>query len=197
TFPETRLRTGDLLLRPFSAIDIEANQIACADPLIQQWLPLPQPYTRHDSADWCTKISHSLRETGDGIHFAIVDANTDHLLGTVGLKKTDWRGLVSEIGYSVVPWARRRGIAAEATRTIGHWLLVDHGFQRMELKAATGNLASQRTALKAGLQREGIMRNAGFIHAARVDLVLFSLTPDDLKSQSDQDQRGANTADQK
>ena len=88
TFPETRLLTGDLLLRPYSAIDIEENQIACADPLIQQWLPLPQPYTRQDSADWCTKISHSLRETGDGIHFAIVDANTDRLLGTVGLKKT-------------------------------------------------------------------------------------------------------------
>ena len=44
----------------------------------------------------------------------------------------------------------------------------------MELKAATGNRASQRTALKAGLQREGIMRNAGFIHTGRVDLVLFS-----------------------
>jgi RimJ/RimL family protein N-acetyltransferase len=75
--------------------------------------------------------------------------------------------------------------------------MVDHGFQRMELKAATGNLASQRTALKAGLQREGIMRNAGFIHAGRVDLVLFSLTPNDLKSHSDHDQRRTNTADLK
>ncbi|GAA4581758.1 hypothetical protein GCM10023176_62630 [Micromonospora coerulea] len=156
--------------------------------------PNAQPYTRQGSADWCTKISHSLG-TGDGIHFAIVDANTDRLLGTVGLKKTDWRGLVSEIGYSVAPWARGRGIAAEATRTIGHWLMVDHGFQRMELKAATGNLASQWTALKACLQREGIMRNAGFIHAGRVDLVLFTLTPDDLKSQFDHDQSRANTAD--
>ena len=63
----------------------------------------------------------------------------------------------------------------------------------MELRAATGNLASQRTAPKAGLQREGIMRNAGFIHAGRVDLVLFSLTPDDLTSQHDHGQRRANT----
>jgi RimJ/RimL family protein N-acetyltransferase len=62
------------------------------------------------------------------------------------VKKTDWCGLVSEIGYSVAPWARGRGIAAEATRSIGHWLLVDHGFQHMELKAATGNLASGRTS---------------------------------------------------
>jgi RimJ/RimL family protein N-acetyltransferase len=197
TFPETRLLAGDLLLRPFSAIDIEENQVACADPLIQQWLPLPRPYTRQDSADWCTKTSHSLRESGDGIHFAIVDADTDRLLGTAGLKKTDWRGLVSEIGYWVAPWARGRGIAAEATRTIGHWLLVDRGFERMELAAATGNLASQRTALKAGLQREGTMLNAGFIHAGRVDLVLFSLTPDDLKSQPDHDERRANTGDHK
>jgi RimJ/RimL family protein N-acetyltransferase len=180
TFPETRLPVGDLVLRPFSASDIDDNQLAGSDALIQQWLPLPHPYTRQDSADWCTEISHSLRESGDGIHFAIADSSTSRMLGTVGLKKTDWNTLVSEVGYSVAPWARGRGVAARATRAIGHWLLTDCGFQRMELKAATDNFASQKTALKAGLQREGVMRNAGYIHAGRVDLVLFSLTPADL-----------------
>lgn len=180
TFPETVLRSGPFTLRPFAGTDIVANQIACSDELVQRWLPLPQPYTLRDSTDWCTNIAPALRESGDGIHFAIADATGDHLLGTIGLKKTDWRGLVSEVGYCVAPWARSRGIAAEATRALGRWLLTDQGFQRMELKAATGNIASLRTARKAGLHQEGIMRNAGFTHTGRVDLVLFSLTPQDL-----------------
>ncbi|MGV9777581.1 GNAT family N-acetyltransferase [Streptosporangium sp. NPDC003464] len=179
-FPETVLSTGSSVLRPFSSDDVSDNQAACADELIQRWLPLPRPYTLDDSTAWCTETAHALRESGAGIHFAITDAAGGRFLGTVGLKKTDWQGRVSEIGYWVAPWARGRGIAAAATRAVGYWLLIDQGFQRLELKAATGNVASRKTALKAGLQREGIMRNAGFTHTGRVDLVLFSLIPSDL-----------------
>ncbi|MFF5210544.1 GNAT family N-acetyltransferase [Streptosporangium sp. NPDC000396] len=179
-FPETVLSAESLILRPFTSGDVLDNQAACADELIQRWLPLPRPYTLDDSATWCTKTTGALRESGDGIHFAITDATGGRFLGTAGLKKTDWRGRISEIGYWVAPWARGYGIAAAATRAVGYWLLVDQGFQRLELKAATGNVASQKTALKAGLQREGIMRNVGFTHAGRVDLVLFSLIPSDL-----------------
>jgi RimJ/RimL family protein N-acetyltransferase len=143
---------------------------------------LPTPYTVDESIDWCTKTSHALRESGDGIHFAIADPLTDRMLGTIGLNKTDWLRLVSEVGYCVAPWARGSGIAARATRVLGHWLLTDQNFQRLELKAATGNLASQKTALKAGFHREGIMRNAGLTHTGRVDLVLFSLTPEDIRA---------------
>ncbi|MFJ1751593.1 GNAT family N-acetyltransferase [Kitasatospora sp. NPDC088134] len=122
-----------------------------------------------------------MRESGDGIHFAIADASSDRLMGTVGLKKTDWRARVSEVGYWTAPWARGRGIAAEATRALGRWVLMDQAFQRMELLAATENTASRKVALRAGLHREGILRNAGFVHAGRVDLVLFSLVPEDLR----------------
>ncbi len=180
TFPESVLQTGRLTLRPFTAADIEDTRTSCSDELTQQWLPLPQPYTLDDATAWCTKVAHDLRESGDGIHFAITDTHTDRLLGTVGLKKTDWQALVSEVGYWVAPWARGTGVATEATRALGQWLLTDQQFQRMELKAATENTASQRVALKAGLHHEGTLRNAGFVHAGRIDVVLFSLVPQDL-----------------
>ncbi|MFE3146041.1 CPCC family cysteine-rich protein [Streptomyces sp. NPDC059218] len=68
---------------------------------------------------------------------------------------------------------------------LAHWLLTSQHFQRMELRAATENTASQAVALKAGFHREGNLRNAGFVHGARVDLVLFSLLPNDLGSSTD------------
>ncbi|MGM9335508.1 hypothetical protein [Streptomyces murinus] len=49
------------------------------------------------------------------------------------------------------------------------------------LDAATAYTASRKTALAAGFRQEGILRNAGFVHDGRVDLVLFSLVADDLR----------------
>ncbi|MGW4378696.1 GNAT family N-acetyltransferase [Kitasatospora sp. NPDC004531] len=180
TFPVTVLHTSRLTLRPFTAADIEDTRAGCADELTQRWLPLPRPYTREVATAWCTDVAHALRESGDGVHFAVADRAGGRLLGTVGLKKTDWRARVSEVGYWVAPWARGRGVAAEATRAVGAWVLTDRAFQRMELRAATGNTASRRVALRAGLREEGVLRNAGFVHAGRVDLVLYSLVPPDL-----------------
>ncbi|MFE1320040.1 GNAT family N-acetyltransferase [Kitasatospora phosalacinea] len=179
-FPETVLHTDRLLLRPFNSEDADATRIACSDELTQQWLPLPAPYTIEHATSWCTEVSHRLRTSGDGIHFAVTDAGSGQLLGTVGLKKTDWPAQVSEVGYWSAPWARGRGMTAEATRALGEWLLGEQGFQRLQLLAATGNTASQRVAEKAGFQREGILRNAGYVHGGRVDLFVFSLVPGDL-----------------
>ncbi|WP_331753678.1 MULTISPECIES: GNAT family N-acetyltransferase [unclassified Streptomyces] len=179
-FPESILHTNRLILRPFDASDIPDTHASCADALTQRWLPLPKPYTLDDATNWCTTTAHALRDSGDGIQFAVTDAYTKRLMGQVGLKKTDWRALVSEVGYWVSPWARGHGIAAEATRALALWLLAEQQFQRLELRAATENTASQKVALKAGFHPEGTLRNAGFVHGGRVDLVLFSMVPGDL-----------------
>ena len=67
-----------------------------------------------------------------------------------------------------------------ATRAISELDAARPRFERVELRAATGNLASQRVAEKAGFVREGVARNAGHVHAGRVDLVVYSLTRADL-----------------
>lgn len=65
---------------------------------------------------------------------------------------------------------------------IARWLLLEQGFERLVLRAAPGNIESQRVAEKAGFTREGVARNAGFTNDGRVDLVVFSLVPSDLET---------------
>jgi RimJ/RimL family protein N-acetyltransferase len=84
------------------------------------------------------------------------------------------------LSHADIPWGRERGLAAEATRALAEWLLGKHGFERLELRAATGNTAPQRVAVKAGFTREGVLRNAGLIHAGRADLALYSKISADL-----------------
>ena len=55
------------------------------------------------------------------------------------------------------------------------------GLYRVELLAATGNLASQGVALKAGFTREGVLREALVIPGGgRADAVLFGLLRGDV-----------------
>ena len=182
TFPEVTIETPRLLLRPYRAGDAPDVALACRDELTQRWLPLPNPYTDADAVAWCTELSPKFRTSGEGIEWAAIRRTDNRLIGSFGLKRTDWRGRSSEIGYWVAPWARGEGLAVEVVQYIGRWLLLEQGFERMVLRAATGNTASQRVAEKAGFTREGVARNAGFTNTGRVDLVVYSLIPTDVET---------------
>jgi RimJ/RimL family protein N-acetyltransferase len=178
TFPETTLTTARLLLRSFRREDMTENTLACRDELSRRWLPLPDPYTEADSEAWCTLIAPAFRTSGDGIQWAI--ERDGRWAGSIGLHHTEWLSRESEVGYLIAPWTRGQGVAAEAVSAVARWLLIDQDFERLTLRHAPGNHGSQRVAEKAGFIREGILRNAGFIHAGRTDLVLWSLVRSDL-----------------
>jgi RimJ/RimL family protein N-acetyltransferase len=179
-FPMVELKTERLLLRAHEEQDIGPTVRLFADDLSRRWLTAPQPYTLEDARRWCTQTSHTLRSVGDGIHWAIADRATGEFLGGIGIKSTSWLHRMTEIGYGMGSWARGLGLATEATRAVAEWVLREQGFQRVQLFAATGNLASQRVAEKAGFVREGVARNSGFSYSGQEDMVMFSLIPADL-----------------
>lgn len=178
TFSDVPLREGDMSLRAPSPDDVPAIVRACRDPLTQQWLPLPNPYDETHALGFVTELAGAAWRSGAGIVRAIeVDGR---FAGMVDLKKTDWRGRTTEIGYWVSPDQRGRGVAGRAARLLGDWALREQGMERVEIRAATGNLGSQKSALAAGYRREGVLRSAGYVHSGRVDLVVFGKTRADL-----------------
>ena len=181
-FPETTLTAGDLTLRLLTAADADDVTEACQDAETLRWLPLPRPYTRANAEWFIGTFGPGQRESGAGVVFAIETAG--RLAGVIDLKHVDWGARVAEVGYWVAPWARGRGVAAQATRVLSEWAIRDHGFERVELFAATGNAASQRVAQNAGFVREGVARNACCVPDGRADMVLFSLVPQDLRTAS-------------
>ncbi|WP_158607660.1 GNAT family N-acetyltransferase [Flexivirga caeni] len=177
-FADVALREGSLVLRPPVVADVPAIVRSCRDALTQRWLPLSDPYDESHAREFVTLGAETTWRSGDGVVRAI--EHDGAFAGMIDLKKTSWRGRTTEIGYWVAPEHRGRGLAARAARLLGDWALRDQGMERVEIRAATGNLGSQRAALAAGYREEGVLRSAGFVHGGRVDLVVFGKVRADL-----------------
>ncbi|MFI5620094.1 GNAT family N-acetyltransferase [Streptomyces sp. NPDC051567] len=189
TFPDVTISTDRLVLRPFDEDDATALAELMDDELVTAWTTAPHPYTRADAHDWVTRASHAERTEGRGIALAVTEFLTQRLVGTVHLHHTDWRTRTAEVGYVIAPWARGEGYAGESVLALAQWLFREQGFERLELRTAADNAASQQVAQKVGCLSEGVLRNAWIVRTqtadggwsdTRTDLIVWSLVPEDL-----------------
>ncbi|MEU3603347.1 GNAT family N-acetyltransferase [Streptomyces sp. NPDC006798] len=194
TFPDVSISTERLVLRPLEEADVPAYTEMMNDETVTAWTPVPHPFTRADAEKWIREIAPAQRTEGRGIVFAVTEFLTQRLVGTVRLKNTDWRVRATEAAYAVAPWARGEGYATESVLAVAKWLFRDRDFERLELRTAADNTASQQVAQKIGGISEGVLRNAWIVRTRtddggwtdqRTDLIVWSLLPEDLDGVTD------------
>ncbi|MGJ5750357.1 RimJ/RimL family protein N-acetyltransferase [Streptomyces puniciscabiei] len=157
--PQPSLPAGDgLLLRPWHARDAPAVHAAFQDPLMHQW-HIRAADSEEEVAGWITQWRSSWEEEREA-QWAVVDADTDALLGRVALRQILLADGCAEVAYWTVARARGRGVAVRATTPLSRWAFEEVGLHRLELSHATANEASCRVAAKAGFAAEGTRRSA-------------------------------------
>ncbi|MEU8758350.1 GNAT family N-acetyltransferase [Streptomyces sp. NPDC048659] len=195
TFPSISISTDRLVLRALEVEDAPALAEMMNDELVGAWTAVPQPYTEAAALAWITEHAPAERASGRGIDLAVTEFLTQRLVGVIQLTKTDWRVRSSEISYIVAPWARGEGYASEAALATAQWLFGDQKFERLELRTAADNTASQQVAQKIGCISEGVLRNAciartrtedGTWTDLRTDFIVWGLLPEDLDGVADQ-----------
>lgn len=153
---------GIALLRPWVLDDAAAAVEAFDDPAIRRW-----HVGRADSIDEARDlIAHwqSGWPNEAEANWALVDANTDGLLGRVALKGLELLDASAEVAYWMCPASRGWGLCTRAVAALSEWAFREAGFHRLELEHSTQNLPSCRVAIKAGFREEGIRRSAA-LHA--------------------------------
>lgn len=175
--PDPPPSDGEVALRPWTEADVPTIVAACRDPEIPRWTQVPSPYDEGDARAFVMQAQKDWAE-GARAQFAIVDARSGAVLGSIGLVGVDWP--VGEVGYWVAREARRRGVATRATRLLARWALLERGFARLQLVADPENTGSLRVAECAGFQREGVLRAGLENKGRRTNCVMFSLLPGDL-----------------
>ena len=179
--PDPALGDDVIRLRRWRSDDADAIVSACCDPELALWLDgIPQPYGRDDALSYVAMCERGW-DAGSQATFAITDAASGEVLGSISVAAKDVEEAVAEIGYWVKSEARGRGIASRALGLVSRWAL-GAGVERLLLRADVDNVASQRVAERAGFVREGLERSARYNarRGRRVDFAVFSLLPGDL-----------------
>ncbi len=173
---EPLLTDGVVTLRTWQKADA-AELVACidGDPEITIWLDqVPQPYRTKDALAYIRGLGESA--------FAVTDAETGRVLGSIGVRFSE-TGDVGEIGYWLRADARGRGAITHALRVVSGWAFGRGRVERLQLRADVENIASRRSAEKAGFKLEGVLRNVHWNPRLRrrQDWALYSLLPDELE----------------
>ncbi|MFD7135130.1 GNAT family N-acetyltransferase [Streptomyces sp. NPDC059894] len=195
TFPTISISTERLVLRPFDEDDVPALAEMMNDEQVAAWTDVPQPFTEDGARTWITEYAPARRTAGRGLDLAVTEFLTQRLVGVIQLGGTDWHVRSTELSYIVAPWARGEGYASEAALATAQWLFTDQKFERIELRTAADNTASQQVAQRIGCISEGVLRNACIARAraddgtwteVRTDFIVWSLLPEDLEGAGEQ-----------
>ena len=161
------------VLRPFRKADVTPDHEAIEDPSSARWLN-PVSSGEPDVVFAAMEVE---RKAGRMLAFTIADASDDRYLGAIVLFMKEFD--TGELAYVVAPEARGQGLARSAVELLGAWAVAELGVQRLQLRIDPENEASQRVALAAGYQREGVLRSAFVVRGERRDVEMWSRLPRD------------------
>jgi len=155
--PQPTIVGAGVSLRPWSEADLPTIVAAYADPEIQRWHGMS--VDRAEAMELLTSWrSGWALETAAS--WAVVDPASGRPLGRAALREIDLLDARAEIGYWVLPAARRRGVATASVLALVDWAFGE-GFHRLDLMHSTRNALSCRVATAAGLVLEGTLRGFG------------------------------------
>lgn len=178
-FPVEGITDGVVRLRLLAETDLDALVEAVQDPEIPRWTRIPSPYGEAHAQEWLVEGA-SRRDAGEGLDTMIVDAQTDTLLGGVGMVHVDWQERTSELGYWLAGHARGRGVMTRAVRLLSEWIFDNLPVDRLGIMASVDNAASRAVAERAGFQFEGVLRSFVILNGERHDMAVHSLLRGEL-----------------
>jgi RimJ/RimL family protein N-acetyltransferase len=177
-YPDPELRSDLVHLREWSYDDLPCIEAASTDPRIPQGTTVPADFTDEAGRAFIER-QWDRRTSGRGLSLAIADAGTDEAKGLVVLGLGPRRGHC-DLGYWLVPAARRRGLGTNAVRLMSRWVLTETDVHRLVAQVVPDNVPSIALLRRLGFSEEGRLRSWLWIGDDAVDVLQFSLLRSDL-----------------
>ncbi len=175
------LRTRRLVLRRFEAADLDAFHGYHSLPETARFLPREaKSYTQ--SMESVGKYANfEFEKEGDWICLAIEAADSPGLLGEVVLKWLPGCGQ-AEIGWSLAPGARGKGIASEAAAAMLKLGFEDLGFHRIDAKLDALNTPSAALCERLGMRLESTQLDKWHYKGQWATEVVYAILADEWKA---------------
>lgn len=145
--------TERLEFRPLESGDAEALHAVWSDPEVMRYLPAEPSASVEETAERVDRHVGRVEETGYGL-CAVVERDSDQVVGVCGLFPVEWIGSDVEVAYHFVRTVWNRGYASEAA---GAWVataFAELGLERVVALAFPANRGSRRVMEKIGMRFE-------------------------------------------
>jgi RimJ/RimL family protein N-acetyltransferase len=180
------LAGGSIVCTPLSLDHAEAQLAAILESTdaLSGTMPWFHPAFSIDEArswaSWCQQAW----DEGTHYEFAITEIGGRYV-GACGLGQVNPNLLHANLQYWIRTSATRKGVASTAARLVSQWGLDSLRLMRIEITMPTSNVASLRTAERAGARLEGVLRNQMRWEDRSHDAYVLSFIADDLRSSDD------------
>lgn len=174
-WPTTAPQHGAVLLRGVREDDTVMARELSTDPYVPLTGTLPLNATDDDAAAWVRRQQGRHAE-GAGFSFTVTDAASGAPVGHCGLWLRELAQGHGSVGYSITPSARGRGLAADALRALTEFGWSVPGLARIVLYIEPWNVASLRTAERAGYVRDTLLRDHEVGEGLRRDVLRYVAT---------------------
>lgn len=175
-------RHGNVLIRPFTDADADAFHeavLASVDTVGRVFSWCHADYSLADAQEWMARCQRAWESRSD-YPFAIVDADTGRLLGSVGINHLHPIHRNGNLGYWVRSGDTRRGVGSAAAQLAARVAFDELGLVRLEITTQLDNAGSQKVALATGARFECIARQRLVVDGRPEDGRVYGLIPTDL-----------------
>lgn len=167
------METKRLNFRYFEMSDCKTLAKLCNDETVTRYLPLPSPYKLSDAKNWILG-QEANRKNGDMYDFAIIDKETNGLIGSISLKINKQNNF-AEIGYWLAPTYWNKGLMSEACKEIINFAFENLKLHKVFAKHYVENSASGRVMEKAGLKYVATLQDHAYKNGTYHDVKLYEL----------------------
>ena len=167
----------DIRLVPFTREYLPNIASMLDDPDLLRFTRVPVPLPKDFAESWFAGYEEG-RRSGTRDAFAILGADGT-FFGTAVVPAIDRATATVELGYTIMPAARGRGVATRALGLLTEWAFATLDAKRIELYISPENGASKRIAERNGYRYEGTLRSMYFKQDLRADTEIWSKLPTD------------------
>lgn len=173
------LETERLVLRRFTEADADGFfQNVTSDSGVNRYLTWPLHESVEDTKklleDWVVRYENPERYC-----WAIVLKDTGVVIGTIAAPTVKNRIEAVEVTYCIGNKWWGHGFVPEALRAVMKYMFEEVQVNRIEAGFDSNNPNSGRVMEKAGMQKEGILRQAGKNNQGLFDLVFYGILRED------------------
>ncbi|MCX7549626.1 GNAT family N-acetyltransferase [Xanthomarina sp. F2636L] len=178
SFPE--LESERLTYRAYKTEDAKALLGIRSHNQVSKYMDTAIPKDSDDTKKRIEGYQHAFAEKR-GITWAIIEKESNILIGDFGIWNIDTKNARGEIGYILHPDFWKKGYMSEALNTLIHFGFKEINLHSFEANVNTENENSKALLLKFGFKLEAYFRESFYYDGQFLDSEIYCLIKSDLK----------------